>query len=346
MSDFLESLVLRAAGLPVTAVAPRMDRGVAGDEAESVEEIEETAGETPSAARPVAAAPRDAARAVPAEAERPAIEREVIREERREQQLLREPHEVVERPVLIEPQAAAPPPPGPVVEHETTILERQPAPAAAPAEERVSEPPRLVAQPAPKPLEIARETLVEHETTRIEPRPQPEPPVILQPIVVDQTRTIIEPPREERTIVETRTERIRDEHTVETEPETATPQTIVEPRVVERHHHHHVAEGAKGDEPIAPRPAIHAHPEREAQPPLALVLPTPPPPSQPPPETPEEPPREVAIHIGTIEIRAAAPPPPPAPAPAPVIVPRTPEPAANFDDYAAVRNYIFPDVWR
>ncbi|HEY0140992.1 MAG TPA: hypothetical protein VGF48_08850 [Thermoanaerobaculia bacterium] len=349
MSDFLESLVLRAAGLPLTATAaPRVD-SAPPDETEPLELAQEEEGvATASSPRLVSSDPLPTqggleAHTTPEMVQRHEVLHEVTRDDARE--VVREDREPLQAqpPLSVIPRSTTAAPPE-IIERET-IVEHAPPPEspAIPAAQ-------LIPQPAPPPIELPRETIIEreHETTirNIAEETPAAPPVILQPIVVDQTRTIIEPTREEHTTVETRTERIRDEQTIETARETTPPQSIIEPRVVEQHHHHDAAREENNERLDTLPPATQPQAELENQTPHTLVLPTPPPPSPPEPDTPEQPQREIAIHIGTIEIRAAAPPPPPAPAPPPVVAPRAAEPPSNFDDYTAVRNYIFPDVWR
>lgn len=336
MSDFLESLVLRAAGLPLTASpAPRQEVAFE-EEAPPIEIAEEE--------QPPIAAAQPSIEAAPQQIEPPSVfEREVIREETHEvqrEQLLRESHEVAAQPVLIpapEPLQAEPTP-------QTTIIEEHHQhPERAIETHVIEERPQLIAQPTPSPIEVPRETLVErdHETTtRIEEKTT-ESPLLLQPIVIDKTRTIVEPTREETTIIETRTDHTAHEReSIETQRELL--QTTIDPRITER------IEQTIETHEVPPNPAQpDQQPPRETATPRTLIVP-PPPIAQPP--TPEHDERSessnIQIHIGTIEIRAAVPPPPPAPAPPQIIQQRAPEPPPNFDDYAAVRNYIFPDVWR
>ncbi|HEX6159287.1 MAG TPA: hypothetical protein VF111_03915 [Thermoanaerobaculia bacterium] len=354
MSDFLESLVLRAAGFPLTAsAAPRVD-SAPPDEAGEMEPAEEEeqaatrgvwASSPPLVPSPVTPAQggREAhttrGEAVEPREAAPDVDTRTVSDDDRAP-LQAQP------PLPVAPRPAAPPPP--IVERET-IVEHAPPPErpAIPAAQ-------LTPQPAPPPIELPRERIIEreHETTirDVAEDAPAAPPVILQPIVVDQTRTIVEPTREEHTIIETRTERIRDEQPPETEHETEReaappPRTVVEPRIIEEHHHEQRAAEKEGDERGTP-PQATADAQHESEPPRTLVLPPPPAPQPQAEERESAPQPELQIHIGTIEIRAASPPPRPAPAPQPVIVPRAPEAPPNFDDYAAVRGYSFPDVWR
>jgi hypothetical protein len=353
MSDFLQSLVLRAAGLPLTAAAaPR--------ELPSAEPLESAPDEE---SVDVAAAP-DAARATPV-APVPAR----AQEERRAtapQANAGAPPEVIDQFDLIE-QTVIHEHDAPVRAEEVPVRIESPAPAAtteiiereiiverdAASERRDAEPPQFVVAPQPAAIEVPRETIVEREiaTEPVAARDEQERrPVVLQPIVLDQTRTIVEPVREERTVVETHTERVLEPAPPQREvaierDESAPPRALVEPRtnIAPQQTTEADVSDAPREEPRSTPESIARTNETAVAQPRTLVV-APPPAPQPEREA-REPQPELAIHIGTIEIRAAAPPPPPAPAQQ-TIVQHAPEPASNFDDYAAVRNYIFPDVWR
>jgi hypothetical protein len=352
MSDFLQSLVLRAAGLPLTATAAPRELPPA-EPVESAPEEESAEVRASPAANAPAAPP---VQRVAAESRRPpapgaGAPPEVIEQFRRIQERTREViHERDAPPQREVPLPVAPPAPPAtteIVERET-IIERESEP-----EDGEADTPQLVVQPAPPPLEVPRETIVERETAEApaatEPSEEPRQ-VVLQPIVLDQTRTIVEPVREEQTVIETHTERVvepaprheRAEQGDEAEP----PRTIVQPRALAPELP--LAEtGAEALPAEAPRDTAAAADadEPEAATPRTVVLAPSRIPQAEQEQREEQQQPELSIHIGTIEIRAAAPPPPPAPAPAQIIQ-RAPEAPANFDDYTAVRNYIFPDVWR
>lgn len=355
MSDFLQSLVLRAAGLPPAATpAPR---GASAQEPIEAGGLEEVAGEIPvgraaaqAAAEPQVRAPQGEsvdAREMPVlaaprtDATEPTIPRapEPVLHERRditpaamdEHERAPEPGIVMHdretvREVVRESRDRQP-----IVEHQETIAQPPPAPLSVPRE-------TVAARPAPPAPEAPRET--------------PEP-VLLQPIIVEQTKTIVEPVRERETVVATHTE-----HTIETRAEkrrgesrdetpdavVPTPRTESVPVIgVENTQPPRTAQAAPAPEPRTPTATTSDEP-LTAEPPPVLVQPKPP---EPAPELAQAAtPQPTEIHIGTIEIRAAAPPPAPPPAaPPPVYVTRDAEPQSGFDDYARVRSYAFPDLW-
>jgi hypothetical protein len=353
MSDFLQNLVLRAAGLPMTSTPePRASPAaepleLAGeDEAAPVDEPVPAAPVRPERERQPEAPP---GRPVVIEPEKAGVPEDVIKQFG----AVREPVAIAEEggdvPVL-PPQAVTPR----EERQPLTVIEREVV------RERVVEtagqmketPPALV-QPAVAPVIVPRETIVERETLAGEPAaldvPEAAPPVVLQPIVVEQTRTVVEPVREERTIVETRVE-----HAAPTAVPVDAPEAVEEvaPRVVmqPRGGATAPAQREERDVPVAlapPTPATNAEViEHEPPPPHTLVLPQPPAPQaqqQSASEGARQP--EIDIRIGTIEIRAAAPPPPSAPPAPSVNIIRAPEPPSNFDAYTSLRNYHFPDVW-
>ena len=358
MSDFLQSLVLRAAGLPPAATpAPRGASAQAPIEAGGLEEV---AGEIPveraaaqAPAEPQVRAPQresvDAHGMTPmaahgVDAADPTIPRapEPLLHERRdlapaaadERERAPEPgivtheREIVREVVRESPESRDR---QPIVEHQETIAQPLPAPLSVPRE-------TVAARPAPPAPEAPRET--------------PEP-VLLQPIIVEQTKTIVEPVRERQTVVATHTE-----HTIETRAEERrgesrdeTPSAVVPtPRPerapvigVENTQPPRTAQAAPAPEPRTPTATTSDEP-LTAEPPPVLVQPKPP---EPAPELAQAAaPQPTEIRIGTIEIRAAAPPPAPPPAaPPPVYVTRDAEPQSGFDDYARVRSYAFPDLW-
>ncbi|HEX8620311.1 MAG TPA: hypothetical protein VF911_22210 [Thermoanaerobaculia bacterium] len=353
MSDFLQSLVLRAAGLPLSAAAaPR--------ELPRPEPLESAPDEESS---DVAVA-RDAAR------ERAVVPLPPRVREAREESIPETTHaappEVIEQfnvvreeTVIHEHEAAAPPvvppraeSPAPltrtqVVERETVVEQ-----GAAPEQHEEAQPAQFVVAPQKPSIEVPRETVVEREMAT-QPAAAHEAeesrPVVLQPIVLDRTRTVVEPVREEHTVVETHTERViepapRPDDVAIARAEPAPPRAIVEPRT-------QIAQQQTtgSDESDAPREERHdtpaataTHEPAIAQPRTLVLAPLPAPQQE---REAREPQQELAIHIGTIEIRAAAPPPPPQP-PQQTFIQQAPEPPSNFDDYAAVRNYAFPDPWR
>lgn len=353
MSDFLQSLVLRAAGLPLTAApVPRMLPAAEPVEMAAEEETEQPASEhAPIVRERVDGERRTEASRTPPEILAPegappsVIEQfNVVHEQAHEVREL-EPPPVEARPIAEAPPSLTSPLLPQIIEREVIREREHAAPRDTPAAS-------MTVQPPPSPIEVPHETIVERElaaapsaeSTALD---REQAPVVLQPIVIDQTRTIVEPLREERTVIETRTERVVEpavEHpeTMDAqEPER--PRAEIEPRVDSPR----IEARAETPQPVE-RPEMLVEPvsedERPAEAvPRTLVLPQPPSASEIE-EAQLQPEPEVAIHIGTIEIRAAAPP-PPAPAPQSVTITRAPEPPSNFDAYASVRNYVFPDVW-
>ncbi|HYC90888.1 MAG TPA: hypothetical protein VEO54_16845, partial [Thermoanaerobaculia bacterium] len=240
MTNFLEGLVLRAAGLPPAAApAPRSEPVF---EEPGIEEIaEETAvapverrrpagwpGGVPAAAPGAedgaapagedAGAPRERVVAAPAPPPLPALPAERIVEtdttREIERELVRE-ESLLEREVIRETTVTPPP----IVEREREPIHVQPLEEPDPA------PP---AAPEPEP----------------EPQPQPQAPsVVLQPLIIDRTQTVIEPVREERTIIE---------HERETVVEPAAAETPAPPPVIAREPIH----------PAPPLPRREEHAER------------------------------------------------------------------------------------
>jgi len=352
MSDFLQNLVLRAAGLPLTAAPqPRMLPTAEPMEMVPEEEIEQPAGETPAVRdraereRNLDAPLRPPEIIEPEGASKGVIEPfSVVGEQPAE---AREPEPLLAevRPVVEAKSPLPPSEPTRIIEREVIREREQPAPRHAAA-------PSMTVQPPAPAIEVPRETLVERELGAASPaeetlREREQAPVVLQPIVIDQTRTIVEPVREERTVVETRTEHVVEPAAERPEPEEAQkpqpPRTVVEPRDAA------VQIDAQPDGPQdLERPEVLVERASESEPaleavPRTLVLPRQPaaPALE---DVQQQPESEVAIHIGTIEIRAATPP-PPAPAPQSITITRAPEPPSNFDAYASLRNYQFPDVW-
>jgi hypothetical protein len=168
--------------------------------------------------------------------------------------------------------------------------------------------------------------------------------VVLQPIVLDRTRTIVEPIREER-VVET-------ERQVVVTPQPPAPLLLATPQRDE------TPEPRADVSPAPPlsEPGKSSHPAPpqdfprpiadEQSPPQTLVLPSITPISATAPllSSPHPPAPPVSVRIGTIEIRAAVPPPPP-PAPSPVAAtPPEPDFQSGFDDYVRMRRYT-PEAW-
>ncbi|MEA2464589.1 MAG: hypothetical protein QOJ98_2336, partial [Acidobacteriota bacterium] len=339
MSDFLQGLVLRAAGLPLTATAaprelpPAEPVETAPDE-ESTEVTPLQASSAPSVL-PVQGPVVEARRAAAPEASHAAPPEGIDRFE-----LVHERTREVIHDRDVPPQAELPAPTAPPAPPVTTgIIERETIVEHASEPERgEAGPSQLIVQPAPPAIEVPRETIVEREAAAPSPAaesPEAPRPVVLQPIVLDQTRTIVEPLREERTIVETHTERIvepapRRELSSE-QGETEPARAIVEPRVLAPEPQLAAPEADLPVEEPRSTPPAAAATSPEAATPRTLVLAPPPIPEAE--QEQREQQQELAIHIGTIEIRAAAPPPPPASAPAPVIQ-RAPAPPSNFDDYS------------
>lgn len=352
MSDFLQSLVLRAAGLPpVTTPSPRVAPAAEPLESDALpeESLEEVA--------PVAAAPRQEDRALvpPPRADRvvepaaappaPAGEPPVIHE------LFEIAEEAGEMPPLLPQQRVAPrddSAPAPTVIEREILRE-----TIVPPPVETHETPMTLAQPPVAPLVVPRETIVERQTeTAAEPLDaQPAEaaaPVVLQPIVVEQTRTVVEPLREERTVVETRVEPAEAPPAVREEPPAPANERAPRAMLRPREERPTAPQREERDIPIALAPPASEDDEpagtaAEPAPPHTLVLPQPPaPPAQ---QTADDASQPIDIHIGTIEIRGPASPPPPAPAPPSVTITRAPEPPSNFDAYTSLRNYHFPDVW-
>lgn len=353
MTNFLEGLVLRAAGLPPSAAAAPRSAPVA-EPLEAETTLEEVIDET--------AAPRMA------DAPRPET---IVRERIAAPPSTPEPERVVEVrevPVTPEPfrmdgRETEPRPPVDVVpappepEVVTRLVEREviresAAPPPEPALTQVEAPRAEMLPPIAPP---SREEPVSPPPAAHEAReeaPRAEAPVVVQPVIVDRTRTVIEPVREER-IVETERELVTAPATPQPRAD-APPQPVSETRA-------EVQPRAVSPAPdvetktVQPRtaaelPREEQEPEQDdetAPPPQTLVLPQPAPAMAEAPllEKAEREPPPVTIRIGTIEVRAAAPQPPtPVPAPAPVIQ-QLPEPAPNFDDYSRIRRYAKPEVW-
>jgi hypothetical protein len=352
MSDFLQSLVLRAAGLPLTAVPqPRTLPAAEPMEMAPEEEVEPPAGETPAVReraereRKPDVTLRHPGIIEPEGAPKSVIEQFSEMQERPPEAREPEPPPLGDVRPIVEAQSPLPPSePTRVIEREVLRERERPAP-------RESAGPEMTVQPPVPAIEVPRETIVERELVAAPaaeetPREREPAPVMLQPIVIDQTRTIVEPLREERTVVETRTERVVVPPAERPEPDEAQepqpPRTAVEPRVAAPQ-----AEAPRDAPRAIERPEVLVEPPSESERaleavPRTLVLPQPPVSAAE--DAQQQPEPEVAIHIGTIEIRAAAPP-PPAPAPRSITITRAPEPPSNFDAYASLRNYQFPDVW-
>jgi nicotinate-nucleotide--dimethylbenzimidazole phosphoribosyltransferase len=354
MSDFLQNLVLRAAGLPMIAT-PEPRALPAAEPLELAGEDETVPAEEPIPAAPVRPERERQPEAPPGrpvviEPEKAGVPEDVIKQ-----------FGVVREPIAIAEEGGDVPvlPPQPVTPREErpaeTIVEREIVRerVVEAAGETQEAPPALV-QPAVAPIAVPRETIVERETIAGEPAalaaPEAAPPVVLQPIVVEQTRTVVEPVREERTIVETRVEHAAAPEEVPVDApeavEEAAPRVVMQPRGDATA----PAQREERDVPVALAPPTPANQrevmEHEPAPPHTLVLPQPPIPQaqqQSATEGAQQP--EIDIRIGTIEIRGAVPP-PPAPPPAPSVnIIRAPEPPSNFDAYTSLRNYHFPDVW-
>jgi hypothetical protein len=350
MTNFLEGLVLRAAGIPPSAAAPRMMP--VADPLEPAATLEEVIEEKPAV--------------LPRRVDAPLPRERIVTRESASPEMPRAPERVVETrerpgpaPLVVPRELEEPPEQGTEVFREERIVETQrevvlPAPPlvtplTSPSVTHI-ETPR--AQPLPPIPPAHREELTpvareQHEAERsAAPRPAP-PPVVVQPLVLDRTRTIVEPVREER-VVET-TER---EVLVTPPPPLPLPPTAVD-RIRE-----------EPDEPRAelsplppmlPREQIRpaAVPreqlrETDEKPPMprTVVLPpvTPNDSASPLLPAPQSAVPPVSVRIGTIEIHAAAPPPPP-PSPVPAVVPPSPaDVLSGFDDYARIRRYT-PETW-
>lgn len=350
MSDFLQSLVLRAAGLPPVAAA--LPRSMAAAEPFEGEPALEEVSEEVVAVRPDNA-PRDV------EPQPAARERETIVERR----------ELVEPPAVIEKQTFAretvrsemAPPLEDTQQPEaqpriiTNVIEREVIHERQPVVEHIEAAP--VVQPVPPAIPVSRETLPESQPqTRVEAR---EPtyterieetraePVVLQPIVIRETSTTVQPELREREtrIVETRVEQAAIESAGDEGREEPQPpaRVTLEPR---RPPQPETGDIEQDDEEASVAPAPNRQPPTANRQPSPAVLIQPSEPAPPPPLGQQQPANETTITIGTIEFRAPQPPPAaPPPPPAPVVVAREPEWPAGFDDYARVRGYTFPEVW-
>jgi hypothetical protein len=351
MSDFLQSLVLRAAGLPLTAAPqPRTLPAAEPLELAAEEEVEQPAGETPAVRDRVDRENKPGVALSQPELIEPqgasgVIERFNVVHEQTHEVLEPEPPLGDLRPI-VEAQSSLPPSePTRTIEREVIREREQPAP-------RESAVPSMTVQPPTPAIEVPRETVIERDRLAAPaaeemPPEREQQPVVLQPIVIDQTRTVVEPLREERTVIETRTERVVEPVAERAEPdelqEPQPPRTVVVPQIAAAQ-----AEAQPEVPQTSERPEVLVEPPSESERPLEAVprmLILPQQPAAPAlDDAQQQPEPEVAIHIGTIEIRAAAPP-PPAPAPQSITITRAPEPPSNFDAYTSLRNYHFPDVW-
>ncbi len=350
MTNFLEGLVLRAAGIPPSAAAPRTMP--AADPLEPAATMEEAIEEKPAV--------------LPRRVEAPLPGERIVTRASASPEMPRAPERIVETrerpgpaPLAVPRELEEPPEQSTEVFREERIVETKrevvlpalpiPTPLPPPSVTHI-ETARAQALPPIPPAHHEEPTPVAREQDEAErnpaPRPAP-PPVVVQPLVLDRTRTIVEPVREER-VVET-TER----EVLVTPP----PPLPVPPAAIDRIREEPDEQRAELSPlpPMSPREQIRptAVPreqlrETDEKPPVprTVVLPpvTPNPSASPLLPAPQTAVPPVSVRIGTIEIHAAAPPPPPPP-PVPAAAPPSPaDVLSGFDDYARIRRYT-PEAW-